>query len=130
MSTFRGLVFGVVVALLVESALFLALGYLTPVGGLLGSAVAGRWADGSVRRGAAVGLAVAVAWGVPLVVAAAYLALATGEPTLWLFSGVVRTVDPALAVAIVVLGLTLPNALVGAGGAFARRDWETGLTVQ
>jgi hypothetical protein len=121
-SLFRGFLAGVVVAIVVESLLYATFGFLTPIGGLLGSASAGAVGATGPQRGAAVGLAVAVAWALPLVLAAAYLALATGEASLWPFGGLVRTVDPSLALLALALGLTVPNALLGAGGSLLDGD--------
>jgi hypothetical protein len=128
-SLFRGFLAGVAVAIVVESLLYATFGLLTPVGGLLGSAVAGIVGATEPRRGGAVGLAVAVAWGLPLVVAAAYLALATGDPSLWPFAGLVRSADPTLALLAVAIGLTLPNALLGVAGALlGERREHRGIT--
>lgn len=120
---------GVGCGLLVELLVFALFGTVTVAGGLCGSALAG-WlagADGPNRRptggddrralaaGAAHGLLVALLVAVLVVPVALSLSLATGETRLLPFGLVVPRLGGPTAIALVVgLGVTLPNALVGA----------------
>ncbi|SDM55163.1 hypothetical protein SAMN04487949_2048 [Halogranum gelatinilyticum] len=134
MTRWRAVAVGVTVAVLTESVGYVLTGRLSLFGGAFGGLVAG-WVmssesddDGrsgagraaTVNRGAGVGLAVGVAWGVVLAPVAVYLSLATGEVALSPYEHVVRTVGLGMLAALLAFGLTVPPLVSGVLGATFR----------
>lgn len=122
MTRWRAVLAGFAVAACSEALVFALTGRVTLVGGLAGSAFAGYLAGPEPSEGAWHGLLSALAWGTLLIPGLVVLAV-TGDGTLpfpYEYLAPFFTTSGAATTGIL-LSVTLPNAVAGSVGSFARR---------
>lgn len=122
MTRWRAVLAGFALAACSEALVFALAGRVTLVGGLAGSAFAGYLVGPEPSDGAWHGLLSALAWGTLLIPGLVVLAV-TGDGTLpfpYEYLAPFFT-TPGAATTGVLLSVTLPNAVAGSVGSFARR---------
>lgn len=127
MTRWHAVLAGLVLAFVVEMAVWGTFGGLTLFGGLLGSLTAGFLAGDDVTDGAWHGLLSALAWGIVLMPAGVLLTLVRGHAVLFPFELVVPLLSsPGEMTTALIMAVTLPNVGAGGVGSLLRRrtEWE------
>ncbi|MGM0590636.1 MAG: DUF5518 domain-containing protein [Halobacteriota archaeon] len=121
MTQWRAVLVGTLIAVTIEMGMWVAYGRFTLFGGMAGSAVAGFMASGELPDGAWHGLLAALAWGIVFIPGSVVLAMTNQGALPFPFELIRSALGSSGAVTTALLiGITLPNALVGALGSAAR----------